>query len=925
MEWIVADLKIAVVLLAWIVAMVGIGNVVYNIINSRRTKPNSPFGEANSSLGETFRPFENFEHSQTHSLASRPKFSKEAKASTANTRILGETQGDSAEFNAESLESSLRGQSPKQSIYETNLTESRRIERVKNAESLNDSNDSIELNHNMDCHDSATQNLAMTAKGDSMESSEKIKIDCHEDIASRNDASQPRHCEGAKQPKQSILQHQKSSDFADSSDFTQSPTIFPDNFAIRIFASLLFGVIIVSFLTSLLHLFIPITPIVSIAFLALGIALFALKIRDFHLLDFRVLFSGAVAFAIVAILGFFHDSIGDSVNYHIQIVTWIQNSPLIFGLGNIHGRLGFNGIIYNFYAVSDVSQIFPALRSFIANEIIYFAFIFAVVYILATGAFRRFYLLFIVCCAIPFSFILKWAEFNGLYCEGIGLVFGVFVGAMVCYVVGNQRKHEQKANSSLGNHCIDLANFECSIESSLASRPKFSKEAKASTASRRLDERSEVPNTRILGEMQSDSNDSMVDCHEDIASRNDENGKPFCNSIDSHESQSDSRNDGDLSIPRKSLESHKPTTANPTHFSNALLFILFIISVFAAQVKIANTALCLCVAIIFIYLNRDFYRIKFYKYYVILGILCVIFVLPWAIKGVATSGMVAYPAGIFFFESLPFAVSEAQRESEVCWIMSWARAPGKNCVEVLANSAWLGEWFSMKTRYFGWYFKHFVYNFFASLALLGVIIIYAKAQKRRIDSTKYLIAFVAFFAGAIFWFFSGPDPRFGMVYIFPLIGILLAFNITEIKNIASKKARIVFIVALLFTLMPFWKLTRDMYIILILLCVLIPSFSAKWRKFYYALIIILSFVSIPNIYRKQLGSIKQLPKVLPIYAKEQITDYGVSVFHRSDELKDGYKAYDYEPMPTTPYFSSHIKEERFLGRKAYINTDKESK
>ena len=56
---------------------------------------------ANSSLGETFRPFENFEHSQTHSLASRPKFSKDTKAFTANTRIFlnandRESQGDSA-------------------------------------------------------------------------------------------------------------------------------------------------------------------------------------------------------------------------------------------------------------------------------------------------------------------------------------------------------------------------------------------------------------------------------------------------------------------------------------------------------------------------------------------------------------------------------------------------------------------------------------------------------------------------------------------------------------------------------------------------------------------------------------------------------------------------------------------------------------
>ena len=66
----------------------------------------------------------------------------------------------------------------------------------------------------------------------------------------------------------------------------------------------------------------------------------------------------------------------------------------------------------------------------------------------------------------------------------------------------------------MGETFRPFENFERSLESSLASRPKFSKEAKASTASRRLDERSEVPNTRIFsnangGESQGDSADSM--------------------------------------------------------------------------------------------------------------------------------------------------------------------------------------------------------------------------------------------------------------------------------------------------------------------------------------------------------------------------------------------------------------------------------
>ena len=40
--------------------------------------------------------------------------------------------------------------------------ESRRGERVENAESLKDSSDSIELNHKIDCHDLISSSLAMT-------------------------------------------------------------------------------------------------------------------------------------------------------------------------------------------------------------------------------------------------------------------------------------------------------------------------------------------------------------------------------------------------------------------------------------------------------------------------------------------------------------------------------------------------------------------------------------------------------------------------------------------------------------------------------------------------------------------------------------------------------------------------------------------
>ena len=73
--------------------------------------------------------------------------------------------------------------------------------------------------------------------------------------------------------------------FCDKSTFA----VFYENFALKIFTQLLLGVMTFSFIASLLHLFIPINSAISIIFLTLGIAAFVAKIRDFQLLDFKVL------------------------------------------------------------------------------------------------------------------------------------------------------------------------------------------------------------------------------------------------------------------------------------------------------------------------------------------------------------------------------------------------------------------------------------------------------------------------------------------------------------------------------------------------------------------------------------------------------------------------------------------------------------
>ena len=105
----------------------------------------------------------------------------------------------------------LRGAKKSDSINENISAESRQSETAESHKdsielsNFVDSSDSIKSNHNIDCHDSATQNLAMTTKDNSIDSSDSIEsakdskvMDCHESQSdSRNDGagSIPRNAE----------------------------------------------------------------------------------------------------------------------------------------------------------------------------------------------------------------------------------------------------------------------------------------------------------------------------------------------------------------------------------------------------------------------------------------------------------------------------------------------------------------------------------------------------------------------------------------------------------------------------------------------------------------------------------------------------------------------------------------------------------
>ena len=90
-------------------------------------------------------------------------------------------------------------------------------------------------------------------------------------------------------------------------------------------------------------------------------------------------------------------------------------------------------------------------------------------------------------------------------------------------VVEIYKKAISNANSPSRSHSTDLANFEVAFTNKVTPAPKSAKSYESTPASRRLDERSEVPNTRIFsnangGESQGDSADSMESNAESLES-----------------------------------------------------------------------------------------------------------------------------------------------------------------------------------------------------------------------------------------------------------------------------------------------------------------------------------------------------------------------------------------------------------------------
>ncbi len=110
--------------------------------------------------------------------------------------------------------------------------------------------------------------------------------------------------------------------------------------------SIFLGLIFSSQIALTLHFFTPLAPVLTSALVLIGFLFFIWQNLEKPKITFSVSFYivAAVSFILMAGYGLDNNLYSDVVAYHFPTLEWIKNSKIVFGLANLHDRLGFNSI-----------------------------------------------------------------------------------------------------------------------------------------------------------------------------------------------------------------------------------------------------------------------------------------------------------------------------------------------------------------------------------------------------------------------------------------------------------------------------------------------------------------------------------------------------------------------------------------------------
>jgi hypothetical protein len=158
-----------------------------------------------------------------------------------------------------------------------------------------------------------------------------------------------------------------------------------------------------------------------------------------------------------------------------------------------------------------------------------------------------------------------------------------------------------------------------------------------------------------------------------------------------------------------------------------------------------------------------------------------ILLIPWVLRGICLSGCILFPLGISCIPKLPWswvAPSELDLNNQQLWIMSWARRPEPGYLpsQVLSNWDWFQPWLKMHLE---------TANTFQLIIMAWLISLFiwplAYVTRKKSDyNFSILWVAVPLFIGNVYWFFTAPEPRFGIGLLWALPTAIVADNLAHL-------------------------------------------------------------------------------------------------------------------------------------------------
>ena len=219
---------------------------------------------------------------------------------------------------------------------------------------------------------------------------------------------------------------------------------------------------------------------------------------------------------------------------------------------------------------------------------------------------------------------------------------------------------------------------------------------------------------------------------------------------------------------------------------------VFLLSVFALTVKLSAIPLLGFAGFVL----ASYFVEKGWQRALMLGTIGMFILTPWIIRSVILSGYLVFPVSQIDLFSADWKVPIDQVESIRNAIFSFARLPGKDWQSSINMT--VGEWALL------WFGKQTLNRqiVFLLAAFSPLILLIVRYKYPSIVTARYTLAYFLLYAGALFWFFSAPDFRFGYGFLIGVCVLVLSPFLVDLisKSDGNMKLipRIIFPVLLLY-------------------------------------------------------------------------------------------------------------------------------